>query len=283
MPYMAANESLYRSYVQCINQNRWKDLPDVLTFPLNFNGDVILTPEAFEAAGTAYGRIKLSSDAFTVDNDAGRLAATSVVELRPKNCPEKVVRFMKQTIVWIKNGRVSRMITTGTPEQEVERQLFWPGYDFTPDLISAYSNGHYKAGRQHVSGQVLESTYRDYIGSINGRTMQSKLPSYCQCHVIHNNKRLSIDEYRLLIQEAIIAIPDIKFDVDTIVVDHTTQRVAVRLKFTGTPTGKLSGVEPTGRSVRFYEFAVYFFEEGKIDRVWSIVDWDSYRKQLTRT
>ncbi|KAI0554117.1 hypothetical protein F4679DRAFT_527194 [Xylaria curta] len=282
MPYIAANESLYRSYVQCINQDRWKDLPDVLTFPLNFNGDIIPTPEAFEVTGTSHGRIKLSTDSFTVDNDAGRLAASSVVELRPKQRPEKIVRFMKQTIVWIKNGKIWRMITTGTPEQEVERQLSWPGYDFTPDLISTYSNGHFKSGRQHASAQVLESTYMDYIGCINGRTMQSKLPVYAQSHVIHNNRRLSRDEYRLLIQQAITAIPDIKFNVDTIVVDHTTQRVAVRLKFTGTPTGKLSGVEPTGRSVRFYEFAVYFFEQGKIDRVWSIVDWDSYRKQLTR-
>ncbi|RYC59533.1 hypothetical protein CHU98_g6667 [Xylaria longipes] len=282
MPYMAVNESLFRSYVQCINQDRWRDLPDVLVFPLKFNGDIIPTPEAFENIGTTKGSIKLSTDAFTVDNDAGRLGVTSIVELRPKSCPDRTVRFMKQTIVWIKDGKIWKIITSGTPEQEVERQLFWPGYDFTPDAISTYSDGHYKAGRQHVSAQALESAYINYVGCINGRTMQSRLPTYCQLHVIHNSSRHSRDEYRLLIQEFIVAIPDINIGLETIVVDHATQRVAVRLELTGTPTGKLSGVEPTGRSVRFYEHATYFFLEGKIDRVWSIVDWDSYRQQLTQ-
>ncbi|KAI0455461.1 SnoaL-domain-containing protein [Xylaria acuta] len=280
--YIAVNESLYRSYVQCINQDRWTDLPDVLTFPLNFNGEIIQTPQAFEDTETVSGRIKFSTDAFTVDNEAGRLAATSIVELWPKGCPGKSVRFMKQTIVWIKDSKIWKIVTTGTPEQEVERQLYWLGYVFTPDTISAYSNGHHKPGRPHLPALVLEGIYFDYVGCINGRTMQSKLPSYCQPHVIHNTRRLSLDAYRLLIQEAITAIPDIKFGIDSIVVDHVTQRVAVRLEFTGTPTGKLADVEPTGRSVRFHEHVTYFFQEGKIDRVWSIVDWDSYRRQLTQ-
>ncbi|KAI0481767.1 hypothetical protein F4859DRAFT_512902 [Xylaria cf. heliscus] len=283
MPYMAQNESVFRSYVQCINQNRWKELTDVIHFPLRFNSEVITTPEAFEACGTANGRIKLSTDSFTVDNESGRLAVTSTVELRPTTNPDRTVRFMKQTIVWIKDGKIYKIITTGTPMQEVERQLFWPGYTFTPDLISAYSNGHYNAGRPRFSAQALETIYRGHISCINGRTMQSGLAVSCHPHVIHDARRLSQEEYRFLIQELLTAIPDVELRIDEIVVDQSLQRAAVRLVLSGTPTGKLFGVEPNGCSVRFYEFATYFFLDGKIDRIWSIVDWDSYRKQLTQT
>ncbi|RYO77695.1 hypothetical protein DL766_002840 [Monosporascus sp. MC13-8B] len=110
--------------------------------------------------------------------------------------------------------------------------------------------------------------------------MESKLPIFRHPQVLHNNKALALDNYRQLMQDAITAIPDINFGVHTLIADEEAQRVAVRLEFTGTPVKAIRDIQPTGRPVHFAEHVTYQFREGKIARVWSLVDWVSYREQL---
>ncbi|KAI0428056.1 hypothetical protein F5Y09DRAFT_314296 [Xylaria sp. FL1042] len=273
---MASPASIFRSFIECLNEARWQDLTNFASFPLDFNEEDINAPEALADKFKAVGRGQLDIDAITVDEQTQRLGATLVVKLHLAEAATRDLTERRQIITWAENGKISKVATL-VDDDDLQRQLSEPGYVSTPDLIATYSPS---TTRTTLSTRELEDTYRAYISCINAQTMATDLPRFCHPHVIHNAKRLSLEEYRLLIQEAFTAVPDIVFGIDTVVADERAQRVAVRLEFTGTPTGKLAGAEPTGRSVRFYEYVTYAFRDGRIDRVWSIVDWKSYRQQL---
>ncbi|KAI1419807.1 SnoaL-like polyketide cyclase-domain-containing protein [Xylaria sp. FL1777] len=277
---MATIESTFRSYIECINEERWQDLPKFVSFPLDFNGEEIHAPEAFADKVAAAGYLQHEIDAVTVDEDAQRLGATLVAKLLPAEAATNKTSNLtarKQSMVWAKNGKIYKVATI-VDDDDVQRQLSEPGYVSAPDLIATYSPG--ATGKKTLSTRELEDIYRAYISCINAQTTATDLPRFCHPNVVHNTRRLPLDQYRLLMQDAFTAIPDIVFGIDTVVADERAQRVAVRLQFTGTPTGTFAGAEPTGRSVRFGEFVTYSFRDGKIDRVWSIVDWKTYRQQL---
>ncbi|KAI1350516.1 SnoaL-like polyketide cyclase-domain-containing protein [Xylaria sp. FL0043] len=275
---MANVASAFRSFVECISEERWQDLTSFASFPLDYNGEDIGASEALADKFKAVGYGQLEIDAITVDEQSQRLGATLVAKLHSAQAATRDLTEQMQIIAWTENEKLSKVATL-VDDDDVQRQLSEPGYVSTPNLISAYSPN---STGTTLSKQELEDTYRTYISFINAQTMVTDLPRFCHPHVTHNAKRLSLDEYRALIQEAFTAVPDIVFGVDAVVADEKAQRIAVRLEFTGTPMGRLSGAEPTGRSVRFYEYVTYAFRDGKIDRVWSIVDWKSYRQQLLK-
>lgn len=247
---MATLEPTFRSYIECINEERWQDLPNFASFPLDFNGEVICAPEAFADKVKAAGHLQLDIDAITVDEQTQRLGATLVARLRvasaaTTNTANPTGR--EQSMIWAENGKISKVATMVDDDDDdvLQRQLSEPGSVSAPDLIATYNPE--ATGKRLLSGRELEDVYRAYISCINAQTMAADLPRFCHPHVVHNARRLSLEEYRLLIQEAFTAVPDIVFGIDAVVADETAQRVAARLRFTGTPTGKLSGAEPTGR------------------------------------
>ncbi|KAJ2974856.1 hypothetical protein NUW58_g8525 [Xylaria curta] len=246
---MATAKTIYTSYIQCINEERWHDLSKFASFPLNLNGETIPSPEALEDKLKAGERLQLDIDAITADEQTQRLGAALLAKLQLKDSDNRAIDFIEQSIIWIENGKICRVATT-RDHDEVERQLAGVQHVPTPDLISGYStnNGLRDATGKVLSTRELEDTYRAYIGCINAQTMAMELSRFCHSHVTHNATRLSLDEYRGLIQEAFTAVPDIVFGIDTVIADEEAQRVAVRLEFTGTPTGRLAGAEPTGRS-----------------------------------
>ncbi|KAI3336305.1 SnoaL-domain-containing protein [Xylariaceae sp. AK1471] len=275
---MASVETIYRSFIQCINEERWQDLLHFASSPLSFNGQDVSLPEAFADIIKAGGRIQLDLDVITVDERTWRLGATVLAKLQPaRGAANNTVEFMQQHLTWVKDGKITK-VDDMVDYDDLGRQLSDPSYSPTPDLIGGYGG----VTGKRLSTRELEETYRAYIGCINAQTMATDLPKFCHPQVIHNTKPLSLEEYRLLIQEAFTAIPDIVFGIDTVVADEGAQRIAVRLEFTGTPTGKFADAEPTGRSVRFYEYVTYYLRDGKIARVWSIVDWQSFRRQLSQ-
>ncbi|KAF4962459.1 hypothetical protein FSARC_9454 [Fusarium sarcochroum] len=126
----------------------------------------------------------------------------------------------------------------------------------------------------------LEGMYHDYIKSINDKTMKANFQNFCKPSVTHNTLEKTIPEYISLIQESQSAIKDLYFDIQDLIVDGETGRVAARLEFTGTPVKNWAGAKPNGESVRFHEHVMYWLDEGRIHWVWSIVDLDTYRRQL---
>ncbi|KAI0527974.1 hypothetical protein F5B22DRAFT_13944 [Xylaria bambusicola] len=273
---MGSTTQLFKSYIHCLNEGRWYDLPNFVSFPYKINDATIDSPEIF-AEYAILGRVQLDVDAITADEQTQRLGASLISNLYPHDKTKSKPTEFKQTFIWAADGKIYQVATLKDKE-DLRRQRDEPGYVRTPDLIATYTPQ--TSGGRKLLRTELEDTYRAYIGCINAQTMATELPRFCHAHVVHNARRLSLEEYRGLMEEAFTAVPDIIFGIDTVVPDESAQRVAVRLEFTGTPTGAMKGAEPTGKSVRFYEYVTYAFQDGKIDRVWSIVDWESYRQQL---
>ncbi|KAI0883494.1 SnoaL-domain-containing protein [Annulohypoxylon maeteangense] len=287
---MADIEEIYRCIIQSVNEQRWEDLPRYMSSHLIRNGQDY-TPESYAAEIKLFGgggaSVELTVDALIVDQESQRLAATVLVKALVRT--EKAnangetaqnISFTEQQFIWFEDGKVSTLFTLADGD-EIRRQLSDPEYRYTPDLISLQAPPSQLVAVAKLSAGELEETYRRYIGCINKQTMETDLHRFCHPQAIHNTKTLTRDQYRLLIQEARTAVPDIVFGPRTVIVDERSQLVAARLEFTGTPVGIMAGAKPNGRGVSFSEHVTYLFEEGKIARVWSIVDWESYRRQLS--
>lgn len=154
------------------------------------------------------------------------------------------------------------------------------------------------AGEEQEQRHSLARTYRAYIAAINARSMAASLPRFCRPTVTHNGRALALAEYRRLMEDAQAAIPDISFGVSDLLVDEGRGLVGARLAFRGTPAGEFAGVRPPAlqrkgeegegggdgavdREVAFSEIVFYWFEDGRITEVVSLVDVDAYRSQLT--
>lgn len=126
----------------------------------------------------------------------------------------------------------------------------------------------------------LETLYRQYIHAINTLTMAEHFPSYCQSQVVHNGRHLSMDEYRGFIESSFEEIQGLRFTIAKLVTDEQTQRIAARLEFSGRPVTEFRGIQPTGNEVKFSEHVLYELDDGKIARVWSVLDLEAYRASL---
>lgn len=130
---------------------------------------------------------------------------------------------------------------------------------------------------------TLRDTYHAYIATINAgaAAMTSRLAEFCHPVVTHNGQPLSIPRYQRLMEDAQEAIPDMTFHVADLVADEEKQQLAARLQFTGTPVKTWLEMEPNGDAVDFSEQVFYWFEEGRIRSVVSVVDTDAFRHQMS--
>lgn len=256
---MSTMEAIFTGFIECINDERWEDLRGFVYFPLNLNEGNIVDPDAFADRIRNTGRIHIVVDAITQNKHTGYMGATSVSELRVKPPPsspskakdseeEKTIMFTEQYILKIEDGKITKLYTIPDEDDHIRRQLADPTYSPTPDLIAAHTTTAPETEQKKLSTSELEDLYRAYIACINAQTMARDLPRFCHDEVVHNAKRHDLTSYRGLMEEAFAAIPDIVFGIAAVVADEEAQRIAVRLAFSGTPTGTLAGVEPNGRS-----------------------------------
>jgi predicted ester cyclase len=186
--------------------------------------------------------------------------------------PEKTILVVEKHLNWFVEGKLSKTISLADTEA-VHRQLSDPQAQYTPDLITTSSESKNLGNLQLTS--KLEELYRSYLGCINERTLSTDWDKFVQPQVIYKGTALTLDIYRQNMQDVLTAIPDLFVDLHTIIADENTQRVAVRLEATGTPTTSLADVETTGSQGKFAEHLTYQFVDGKIARAWSIADWGS--------
>jgi predicted ester cyclase len=83
---------------------------------------------------------------------------------------------------------------------------------------------------------------------------------------------------RSLTEEYLTAFPDYHERVVEILADD--DRVATYTEVTGTHEGPFRGVEPTGESVRFHRFGLYWLRDGRVVRSTGIVGWPTLLSQL---
>ncbi|TWT19649.1 ester cyclase [Luteimonas wenzhouensis] len=115
----------------------------------------------------------------------------------------------------------------------------------------------------------LARLYRDYIACLNSRDL-SRLGEFVAADVTYNGEPIGLEGYRRMLEEDYRAIPDLRFEVQLLVADGSS--VAARLAFDCHPAGRFLGLDVDGRRARFCENVMYGYADGKIARVWSVID-----------
>ena len=128
-----------------------------------------------------------------------------------------------------------------------------------------------------MNGEDVAQSYRDYIACLNHRNW-SDLSNFVHDEVRHNGRPLGLSGYRDLLETDVRDIPDLRFEIGTLVADPP--RIAVRLLFDCTPTGVFMGLPVNGRRVAFAEHAFYEYRDGKIWDVKSVIDKAAIEVQL---
>jgi predicted ester cyclase len=123
----------------------------------------------------------------------------------------------------------------------------------------------------------LTDGYRAYIACLNERDWE-RLGKFVADEVTHNGRRLGLAGYRAMLERDVDEVPDLRFEVEFLVVDPPY--VAARLAFDCTPTGTFMGLAVNGRRVRFCENVFYQFRAGKIVDVRSVIDKVAIEAQL---
>lgn len=123
----------------------------------------------------------------------------------------------------------------------------------------------------------LSDLYRGYIACLNGQDWPN-LGRFVHEDVHYNDRRIGLSGYREMLEGDFRAIPDLYFDIQLLVSEPP--RVASRLRFDCTPKGLLFGLPVNGRKVSFSENVFYEFEDGRIGKVWSIIDKAVIESQL---
>ncbi|KAF3059899.1 hypothetical protein GL218_04728 [Daldinia childiae] len=281
---MADIEIVYRSIVRCINERRWEELPRYMHSHIVKDGQDFIAGD-YIAELSKTGDVELIIDAVAVDKSQQCIAAAVLVRFKPARVvddaaiPDKTISFTEQMFNWFTEGKLSKTLIVAD-RLEMQRQLSNPDARYTPDLITE-ENPPRDPLDGGLSALELESKYRAYLDCIMARRMETDLHKFVHPQTVFNTKTLTEEGYRDLVQEFFTVIPDLGLGISTMVVDERTQRVAVRIAITGTPIDTLAGVKPNGSAVSVYEHVTYRFEKGRIARVWSIVDWESYTKQMS--
>ena len=126
----------------------------------------------------------------------------------------------------------------------------------------------------------LADIYTDYIACLNARDWDN-LDLFVHPEVVHNARRLGLNGYRSMLEANYRDIPDLRFEVECLVVDPP--KLAARLAFNCTPAGEFLGLAVNGTRVTFTENVFYAFEDGRIREVWSIIDKQAIEAQLPLT
>ena len=132
-------------------------------------------------------------------------------------------------------------------------------------------------------GSLQVETLDEAIDLINNNLSTQGLSKYLDPDIVHNSKSLTLDQYCALMTDVGASVVDFAATINTLIVDEKTQRVCARLEWTGTMIGKLVGVEPSGGPIQIWEHVYYQFQGGKITRVWAVVDWATFRRQMSQS
>ena len=128
-----------------------------------------------------------------------------------------------------------------------------------------------------MTGDDLANLYHAYIACLNRQDWPT-LGQFVHDDVAHNERPLGLAGYCAMLEQDFREIPDLRFNIERLISDPPS--IAARLKFDCAPVGTFLGLAVNGRRVSFCENVFYEFREGKIQRVWSVIDKAAIEAQL---
>ena len=90
----------------------------------------------------------------------------------------------------------------------------------------------------------------------------------------------SAEEEKAVWKDALAAMPDLRHDVQEVVVDGDVEMA--RVVVTGTMSENFAGVEGTGRSFQIDQAVITHLRDGKVIEAWEIADIAALRAQVTQ-
>lgn len=130
-----------------------------------------------------------------------------------------------------------------------------------------------------MQNKELSAIYNAYLDCLNHQDWD-QLGNYVADHVTYNGQCIGYAGYLHARQNEFRTIPDLHFDAQLLIVNETT--VACRLHFNITPSGDFLGLPVNGQRISFAEHVFYEFADGKISKVWSVLDKAAIEAQLSR-
>ena len=125
----------------------------------------------------------------------------------------------------------------------------------------------------------LADLYRGYIACLNRQDWPA-LGQFVHESVAHNARQVGLPGYRAMLEQDYREIPDLHFNIALLISDPPN--IAARLQFDCTPAGTFLALPVNGKRVSFSENVFYELREGKIWRVWSVIDKTAIEAQLSR-
>ena len=101
--------------------------------------------------------------------------------------------------------------------------------------------------------------------------------------VVHAPVGLSttkIEEEKAVWKDALAAMPDLRHDVQEVVVDGDVEMA--RVVVTGTMADSFAGIEGAGSSFRIDQAVITHLRDGKVIEAWEIADIAALRAQVTK-
>lgn len=125
--------------------------------------------------------------------------------------------------------------------------------------------------------QAIAERYRAYIACLNQQDW-ARLGDFVDPDVRHNGRLLGVAGYRQMLEKDYADIPDLHFNIGLLMCDPPC--IAARLEFDCSPKGEFLGLAVDGKRLYFTENVFYEFRNGRVWRVWSIVDKAAIEAQL---
>ncbi|KAF5666934.1 polyketide cyclase [Fusarium circinatum] len=252
---------ILKSILNARNETKWETLESLFQPSMLINTTSQSRDDFIENLRSASG-VSVKLDSCVVDVNAQAVAGRVI---KTETLPDGE-RYECQEIIltWFVDGRLATLKRLKDFDSRSAKQTA------TPSTLEELK----------PTSLDLGALYREYIKSINDKTMEANFNKFCQSSVTHNTVEKTIVEYISLISDSQSAIKGLYFDIQDLIVDKYAGRVAARLEFTGLPVKAWADAEPNGENVKFHEHVMYWLGEGKIHWVWSVVDLDMYRKQL---
>ncbi|PRY41677.1 ester cyclase [Umezawaea tangerina] len=124
----------------------------------------------------------------------------------------------------------------------------------------------------------LRAWYLRYVNALDAHEID-RMDEFIADEVLLNGERGTRDDVMADMRSIVDAVPDFHWEVQELLFDR--DRIAARVRNTGTPTKEWLGVAPTGASFEIIEYAIYKVANGKFVHMTNLHDSAEVRRQLT--
>ncbi|KAI8718203.1 hypothetical protein NCS52_00598500 [Fusarium sp. LHS14.1] len=237
--------SSFQAILDCQDYGKWEELEAYIQPTVDIVGGSQKRDEfiAFLRSSVEDGTRKAELDSYIVDHESQAIAAR-IIRIESVQDGSATSEYQEIIMAWFVDGRLSTFITI---QDNDARRARHPSAPRTPDGVA----------QRAPTSLDLRAQYRQYIASMNNRTMETELGNFVQPIVTHNGRTMTTSDYMRPIGKSQEAIESLKLEVQNMLVDNQSGTVAVRIKFTGVS-----------------------FEGGKVSFVWAALDFDEYRQQV---